>query len=629
MRQFVIRFTCLLLILTFAVRALARQVPAASPTQAADSSIALDTGATPILADDFSQRIDLSPLAAVEIQHMQTLKTMDSFARQTMSQITGRSHAANGEDALYTVLDMTFRPELYASQKIIKIKYVPLREDFQQLNLPDAQQEELVHDGLVSLAFLESDPVDKLLVDLQATAMQKADAIGQLSAQAETLAALGRDGWPLLRILPPSGDSAASSGGDWRIVADAAGTPEGVKTTALLSALRDAWRARDLPAAQKNINELAAFLPTINPALYPPQIKRSAEVIYNRLAMLTIPAAAIYFIAFVLFLLSTRTGVGALRLWGLRAMVLAWLVHAGGIALRWWLITTSVGNFFESIPIKNMFESVLMSAFFGVTVALILELRRSRGLFGAAGSFVGCLSLVAICAVPFVIGRDIGGPLGPPQGVLMSYWLYIHVVMVTASYSMISMGFLLSAWWLIRYYTDRHLLSGQSPAALSGDREDYFAAGALDSASAGGVVIAPSLSQTLARIIFLAPAAEQPAAPLRVAARATAAAESRSFLTTLDAANLVILQLAFWTLGTGVICGAIWADQSWGRPWGWDPKETFALVTWIVYLIVVHARVATHDKAWWTATLSVLGFFVMLFNWIGVNFFLVGLHSYA
>jgi ABC-type transport system involved in cytochrome c biogenesis permease subunit len=101
------------------------------------------------------------------------------------------------------------------------------------------------------------------------------------------------------------------------------------------------------------------------------------------------------------------------------------------------------------------------------------------------------------------------------------------------------------------------------------------------------------------------------------------------FLATLDLCNLVVLQLAFWVLGCGIITGAIWADQSWGRPWGWDPKETFALVTWIVYLIVVHVRVATEHKAWWTAVLSIIGFAIMLFNWIGVNFVLVGLHSYA
>ncbi len=88
--------------------------------------------------------------------------------------------------------------------------------------------------------------------------------------------------------------------------------------------------------------------------------------------------------------------------------------------------------------------------------------------------------------------------------------------------------------------------------------------------------------------------------------------------------------MAFWALGTGIACGAIWADHSWGRFWGWDPKETFALVTWIVYMIIVHVRfLAGQNKAMWTAWLSVAGFGVMMFNWIGVNFFLAGLHSYA
>ena len=85
-----------------------------------------------------------------------------------------------------------------------------------------------------------------------------------------------------------------------------------------------------------------------------------------------------------------------------------------------------------------------------------------------------------------------------------------------------------------------------------------------------------------------------------------------------------------WFLGTGIIFGAVWADYSWGRPWGWDPKETFALVTWLVYLIIVHLRfVSPKYRSDWTAWLSIVGFAVMMFNWIGVNFFLVGLHSYA
>jgi cytochrome c-type biogenesis protein CcsB len=339
--------------------------------------------------------------------------------------------------------------------------------------------------------------------------------------------------------------------------------------------------------------------------------------------MLTLPAAALYFSAFVLFLMSAAAGVGSLRLWGLRLIVLAWLVHLTGILIRWWLVSTSVGNFFESIPIKNQFESVLMSAFFGVTVGLILELRRSRGIFGAAASFVGCLSLIAIFAAPLVFGREIGGNIGQVNGVLMSYWLYIHVTMVTASYAMISMGFCLSVWWLIKYYSNHGTLRRVPAGALAGETgRRGFEVLAAESGSA-----TLSLPRTLAQILFFPAHAEKARRSKSVTETAQAAAVP--FLATLDLCNLVVLQLGFWLLGAGIICGAIWADQSWGRPWGWDPKETFALVTWIVYLIVVHVRVATNDKAWWTAVLSVAGFGIMLFNWIGVNFFLVGLHSYA
>jgi len=98
----------------------------------------------------------------------------------------------------------------------------------------------------------------------------------------------------------------------------------------------------------------------------------------------------------------------------------------------------------------------------------------------------------------------------------------------------------------------------------------------------------------------------------------------------IDQANRVILQMAFWFLGIGIVTGAVWADYSWGRPWGWDPKETFALVTWLVYLIIVHVRlVVPKRKAETTAWLAIAGFAVMMFNWIGVNYFLAGLHSYA
>jgi ABC-type transport system involved in cytochrome c biogenesis permease subunit len=98
----------------------------------------------------------------------------------------------------------------------------------------------------------------------------------------------------------------------------------------------------------------------------------------------------------------------------------------------------------------------------------------------------------------------------------------------------------------------------------------------------------------------------------------------------LDTAQMIVLQLAFWTLGVGILLGAWWADHSWGRWWAFDPKETWALLTWIIYLIVIHVRIASPaKKGLTTAWLSVVGFIVMLWTYFGVNLLLPGLHAYA
>jgi ABC-type transport system involved in cytochrome c biogenesis permease subunit len=96
-----------------------------------------------------------------------------------------------------------------------------------------------------------------------------------------------------------------------------------------------------------------------------------------------------------------------------------------------------------------------------------------------------------------------------------------------------------------------------------------------------------------------------------------------------DWCHLILLNLVFVMLFVGTILGAVWADYSWGRPWGWDPKEVFALNTWIVYAILIHVRFLVTERGLWTAWLSIGGCLMMAFNWIFVNYFIVGLHSYA
>ena len=589
-------------------------------------------------ADDFADRVDLSPLRSIAVQNQQTMKTLDSFARQTLSAITGHS-SLDGQDAVFTVLDMSLRPEAYRNRNLIKIRNVPLRQEFLRIStLSAAEQERIVHDGTVSLALWMQDDVQQMLQQVQSSDVHKADAIGQANGAALALGDLLRaEGtFPPVAMIAPA--TANSDDQIWHSLDELAGTlpswaadirqaghtpPPALPNydptklqPAVDSAVRliAAWQVQDAPAVNAAAAALAAALPNVNSAVYPSDLRRNVEVTYNRLGKLTIPGAAFYFFAFVCLLMTSRSGVPSLRLWGLRFFFIGYFIHTLGILIRWWLV--------GSIPIKNEFESVMFSAWFGATVGILLELRQGRGLFGAAASFVGWLSLIALFTVPYVFGRDIGGEIAQPNGVLMSYWLYIHVTMVTASYSMIGMGFLLSLWWLIRYYMDYGTLSRTGGRRISGEAHGFDPVMPIVSGGGAGTL---GLFSTLAQMLFF-----PISAPQRVAQPAIEPSQkSVQFLSALDACNLVVLQLGFWILGAGIVCGAIWADQSWGRPWGWDPKETFALVTWIVYLIVVHVRVATDDKAWWTAVLSIIGFFIMLFNWVGVNFFLVGLHSYA
>jgi cytochrome c-type biogenesis protein CcsB len=89
----------------------------------------------------------------------------------------------------------------------------------------------------------------------------------------------------------------------------------------------------------------------------------------------------------------------------------------------------------------------------------------------------------------------------------------------------------------------------------------------------------------------------------------------------------VIFAFPIWTFA--VIAGAIWADQAWGRYWGWDPKETWAFITWVVYAGYLHARATAGWRGRKAAYIQLVGFASLLFNLIGVNLWITGLHSYA
>jgi cytochrome c-type biogenesis protein CcsB len=99
-------------------------------------------------------------------------------------------------------------------------------------------------------------------------------------------------------------------------------------------------------------------------------------------------------------------------------------------------------------------------------------------------------------------------------------------------------------------------------------------------------------------------------------------------LETLDAINYKCMAYGFPFLTVGIITGSIWAGFAWGSYWSWDPKETLSLITWIVYAILLHNRLAMGWRGRKTAYMMILGFLSIVVTFLGVSYFLGGLHSY-
>jgi cytochrome c-type biogenesis protein CcsB len=335
--------------------------------------------------------------------------------------------------------------------------------------------------------------------------------------------------------------------------------------------LGEAWRAGDAAKVNVAAADLAGELSKTFAGVYPGW-RRTLEIAYNR-ANAFEWGFWLYGLALLLLALAFGTGRRWLVSAGLSLLVLAFGLHAAGFIARCILA--------ERFAIQNQFESMTGLSLFGVLGAGVLMVTRRQPLYGAAGAALGFLMLIGATQTG-IPGESIGreAPI-LNTSVLLKY----HVTTVLFSYGFITLGMVVSLFYLGLHY-----------ATVS--------RATLEPTSADGVAVALGNDR-----------------PPPTRAR---------LLADLDTAQMIVLQMAFWTLGVGILLGAWWADHSWGRWWGWDPKETWALITWIVYLIVIHARIAyPANKALLTAWLSVVGFVVMLWTYFGVNLLLPGLHAYA
>jgi cytochrome c-type biogenesis protein CcsB len=198
---------------------------------------------------------------------------------------------------------------------------------------------------------------------------------------------------------------------------------------------------------------------------------------------------------------------------------------------------------------------------------------------------------------------------------LKSNWLMMHVSVMMLSYATLMVGSLLAIAFLVITWGKEVELKGNS-IGTGGFRQKSLAikqSGELSSINhnPGG-----SDSGSVA-VLETAPAT------------AALSLQRLTLAETLDNVSYRIIGLGFPLLTIGIIAGAVWANEAWGAPWSWDPKETWALITWLVFAAYLHARITRGWQGRRPAILAASGLVVVWICYLGVNLLGKGLHSYG
>lgn len=251
---------------------------------------------------------------------------------------------------------------------------------------------------------------------------------------------------------------------------------------------------------------------------------------------------------------------------GTSLTVLAFLFHLGGDVTR--------GLASGRVPWSNMYEFALTGTLLIVAVYLGVLFRYDLRFLG---TFITGLVVVLLGATAIWFYTDIV-PLMDP---LKSVWLVIHVFVATLATALFALAFGLSVLQLMQSRRERKI------------------AAAAEAEGAAELKAGPGFLRTL-------PSAE--------------ALESLAY-------RFAILGFIFWTFT--LIAGSIWANDAWGRYWGFDTKEVWTFVIWVLYAGYIHARATRGWRGARSAWLSIIGFTAVLFNFTIVNMFFKGLHAYS
>lgn len=307
--------------------------------------------------------------------------------------------------------------------------------------------------------------------------------------------------------------------------------------------------------ARDSLLALKAYQAKYSPALLISDSKIQSEIFLNKINFFRYLTAPFILLGLALFAL-TLVYILKNQKMPSKINIIFWITLVAltglqtiALGLRWYIS--------DHAPWSNAYESMLYIAWASAMSAVVFF--RKSNLAISSASFLAGIAL-------FVANLGFMDPqVGNLVPVLKSYWLNIHVSIITASYGFLGLCFVL------------------------------------------GVI-------TLIMFIF----------------RSEEKKNIDSAILSLSAINEMTMIIGLLMLTVGNFLGGVWANESWGRYWGWDPKETWALISICVYGIILHIRfLGVKNLPYVFATASVIGFFSVLMTYFGVNYYLSGMHSYA
>jgi len=328
------------------------------------------------------------------------------------------------------------------------------------------------------------------------------------------------------------------------------------KVTDYFTAVQEGIHKGTWSKATRYLNELRENQKRYSSHLIPPSVKVDLEVFYTNFNLFG-KLSRVYLIIGFLFLFQQLVMLfhpsqkrGWMQKFGVLLAIVLFTAHTVGLAIRWYISGHA--------PWSNGYESMLFIGW-GTLLAGLIFSRRSQ---------IALASTMVLAALALLVaGMSWMSPeITNLVPVLKSYWLIIHVAVITASYGFLGISALLGLLNLV--------------LILLRTKNHY----------------------------------------------------QRINLTILELAYIIQMALivGLFMLTLGSFLGGVWANESWGRYWGWDPKETWALVTILVYAFILHMhKIKGFRGVFALSTAALIGFFSVLMTYFGVNYYLTGLHSYA